>query len=275
MTNKRVQGAQGKYAGAWLTAMKFRGGTLWSAKLAQRYCTPGHALDGRCPLCGMPDGGTHIALACPALKGHYLNRHDTAVALLATEIMKGKKGNCLLVTDLGEERRAALPYHAEPRIPTWLLRNSPARPDILLIDGVEPNCKLEKDCAGLPKQNINAIHIVEVGWCTDSRWQAKWEEKAKQHVEGNGLTGDLTDRLSRRYGRESAAKKVHVHPVVLGVSGFALAKNIESLLAVGLEDAQAERLLAKLARLGMTSLHGIVKTRAVRTNTTDNGHDPP
>jgi hypothetical protein len=205
----------------------------------------------------MPDGGTHIALECPAHKGHIMNRHDRAVAIIAKAIRKGKKGNNLLIADLGGKVSASLPFAACRRMPAWLLRDHPARPDLLLVDGIDHNHdKLRLDCRGLPESRISAIHVIEVGWCVDTQWQRKWEEKLRQH-ESNRLAPDLVRRLRDRYGPEQARAMVRVHPIPLGVTGLALTRNLETLRSLGLEHDQATRCLSKLSRLALTSLHEI------------------
>ena len=257
VVNARVQDPSGKLAAAWRTALTFRAGLTWSAKLAKRYRTPGHAHDGACPLCGMLDGGTHIALECPAHKGHIMNRHDRAVAIIAKAIRKGKKGNNLLVADLGGKVAASLPFAACRRMPAWLLRDHPARPDLLLVDGIDHNHgNLRLDCRGLPENRISAVHVIEVGWCVDTRWRRKWEEKLRQH-ESNRLVPDLARRLGDRYGPQRARAMIHVHPIPLGVTGLALKRNLETLHSLGLEHDQATRCLSKLSRLALTSLHEI------------------
>jgi ribonuclease HI len=257
VVNARMQHPSGKLAAAWRTALTFRAGMMWSAKLAQRYRTPGHAHDGACPLCGMPDGGTHIALECPAHKGHIMNRHDRAVAIIAKAVRRGKKGNNLLIADLGGKVGASLPFAACRRTPTWLLRDHPARPDLMLIDGIDHNHGLLRlDCRGLPENRISAIHVIEVGWCVDTQWQRKWDAKLRQH-ESNRLVPDLVRRLGGRYGLEQARGMVHVHPIPLGVTGLALQRNLTTLRTIGLECDQATRCLSKLSKLALTSLHDI------------------
>ena len=45
------------------TVLGYRTGTLWNAKIALKKC----ALSPACLLCGLPDGGNHIAGGCKAL----------------------------------------------------------------------------------------------------------------------------------------------------------------------------------------------------------------
>ena len=263
--NDIVQRPDGPLCKAWLTAIRFRSGVLWSAKLALRYSRLRTTTLAPCPLCGAPDGGTHIALECRALKGFYMNRHDRALALIARYVKRGEKGNDYMVLDLKGKIASSLPFGFHNRMPSWLAHGHPGRPDMLLLEGVDQNRKGRLDALGLPSENIRAVRIVEVGWCVDTAWAAKWREKADQHVTGNGLAGAITDRLRRRYGQR-AAKMIHVHPVVLGVSGLALQCNLESLTSLGIEYDRAMACLTKLSKLALTSLHDIVRHRHQATS---------
>ena len=88
---------------------KYIWGELYNGKLALRYK---HALTDACPLCGHPDSCTHMGSGCPTLSGHYINRHNAAVRLIADFLTHGPKGASaiheslrLLYMDAGRHER--------------------------------------------------------------------------------------------------------------------------------------------------------------------------
>jgi hypothetical protein len=229
---------------------------MWSAKLAARYRVPGHDPLARCPACGAPDGITHRLMECDGSKEIRLKRHNDAVRTIATQILKGKKGNNWLLVDAGPSdshpRLRGLPH----RVPSWLLPDCGARPDILLLDGVPPTGPPTHGDRRALLQGLRAIHVVEVGYCIDTRWKAKLAEKDEQHVRGNGLVPALTSILAAYLGEEEARRRIVVHSVPLGASGFALRKNKDTLEQLGIDGETAIKSLVKIGRQAMqAALH--------------------
>ena len=158
---------------------KARWGHLWSRKLAYRY-RKAYAREtqpptsGHCPHCtGNHDGASHMLAGCPhpKFKASYISRHDRAVKLLQTALSKGSMGNCITYMDTG--KREDLPTGVAGKLlPNWL--RPPAiprgnwrryRPDIPLL----PNCPATSP----PPPGPLAIHLVEVGYCSDTNHEIK------------------------------------------------------------------------------------------------------
>lgn len=176
--------------------IKLRFGTFWNAKLAMRFRKPYNEQkisDGKCPLCGGLDSGTHVLGACThrLIKGLYIERHNEAVAAVGKAIMEGAKGGCLAVlmadagwhgnvTDLSDESR--IPSQVLPDVPKVALRRM--RPDILLFE------KSVRDDLPLSLRHLEhaehrrrcKVHVIEVGFCTEVSYFSKFKEKSEQHL---------------------------------------------------------------------------------------------
>ena len=84
------------------------------------------------------------------MKAQYILRHDQAVAMILKTKKMGKKGGCYTIMDAGQA--ADLPEGvAGKRLPPWILpkvdneTRGKLRPDILIIEGLDPNTVLQKN----------------------------------------------------------------------------------------------------------------------------------
>ena len=173
-------------------------GVLWNARTAQRMgkqykpwgfntksnknCAQGHAgkaenrtpfntmMPAPCPLCGLPDGGSHTMTGCQNahLKALYIRRHDDAVKIILKTIGKGSKGGCYTIMDAG--RAIDLPEEvAGKRLPSWLMPNMDEseriklRPDILILEGLDAS-KVPKDDAApeLRAHFLNNLPLLKI-----------------------------------------------------------------------------------------------------------------
>ena len=254
--------------------LKYRSGMLYTQKLAVRY---GHSPDPRCPLCGMADSQTHMLLQCPGLKDHHLSRHNWAVTLIASAIQRGGKGRwhvaALDATAMPESDTHGRTVPRRP--PDYLIPDCKHRPDIMLLEGVDRFDLTAYAGADLPP-GIQNIHIVEVGYCNDTRWREKSEEKDKQHEQ---LAETMRQRLRQRFGDAVGPdgkhkRKVIRHSIPLGVSGFALKHNLEALQNLGLHREHARKCLAQLCHWSQQKLYDIVVQRRLRERDQSRGTHP-
>ena len=223
-----------------ITTLRLRWGHFWNRKLAYRYRLkyghePSPPTNCTCPICHQgPDGGSHIMAGCrhPNMTGAYINRHDKAVKIIQNSIAKGDLGNCTTFMDAGAQ--ADLPAEVQAkRLPDWLRPAAVTpelwkrmRPDILLL----PNLPM----GDTPNQNArHTIHIVEVGYCSDTNHEVKIMAKAQQHKQ---LVAALRE----------AKHTVHVHLITLGTTGTIRKDTLNTVRDLGVAGDHAPRLLRKL-----------------------------
>jgi ribonuclease HI len=248
-----------------LTGMKTRHGTVWNAKLA-RMCKkqllferPGIS-DGLCPACGSPDGTGHIMGGCtnPDMKKLYINRHNKGVLALTNAIASGRHGSCYMILDACAQ--ADLPaYAADTRPPGWLLPDAVAkatglthmRPDVLIIPTLtlRTGKRLSTYTPALAQQHT--IHILEVGYTSDTNHEAKTHDKAQQH-----------QRLKQLLEEHGWKVKYHaLQAVTLGFGGTIRADLRKLLTTLGCEHTQADRCCNKLHSHALAYAHSILCER--------------
>ena len=190
-------------------ALRLRYGAFWNAKLAVRFQKPylGKPSDGKCPLCKQPDSGTHTLGACThrQMKGLYIERHNEAVACVSKAVMEGRKGGCLtaMMVDAGWHDKVTSVATSE-RIPQQVLTGVLAavlkrmRPDLLLFERLAGAGPLNLDSLEQGREQSRCareVHIVEVGFCMETAYMTKYQEKHAQHqqlithLEGGRLRG--------------------------------------------------------------------------------------
>ena len=185
-----------------MLAFKARWGQLWNQKLAHRY---GRAPTPNCPLCGEPDSVGHLLGGCThrecvAMK---IERHNAAVRMVHDTITRNsKQGGCYTIMDACPANN--LPEGVQgTRLPPWLLPNGhPAadelqkcRPDILIIEGLPAAAIAGKGAAeirAMLHHSANSdsnreslkikLHLLEVGYCGDTRHAERDQEKQEQHA---------------------------------------------------------------------------------------------
>ena len=235
----------GKYSDAQIrSAFKFRVGLIYNMKLAHRYSNlPGTP---HCPLCGFPDSGTHIMLACKHSTMHalYIARHNQAVRILANAMLQGQYAASFHTVDGGLLTRLhTQPHqHVANRTPAFLTTSPGAverRPDILQVTGISWSQALRYHARTVPilppsgQSSPRIINLCEVGYGVDTLLQPKAAEKRRQHAT---LEQDLVGR----------GWDVHVHGIALGVSG-AIQKTLpDTLRALGISGKAVHSVLSKL-----------------------------
>ena len=92
------------------------------------------------------------------------------------------------------------------------------------------------------------VTVVEVGYCADTRYHAKLEEKLEQHAQLKGIL-------------QSAGHEVEVVPLVFGTTGCIYKSCEGHLKQLGVSHDCTRRLLRTLALDAARSAHTIMKAR--------------
>ncbi|KAJ9506815.1 hypothetical protein QJQ45_030420 [Haematococcus lacustris] len=163
------------------TALLYRTGGLYNQKLAMRWK---RATDDRCPLCGEADSATHLLSGCSETLPMVQERHNGAGRLIAKAISKGTLGGYIRFADTGSWEKGAkedldLPndtLHTTLRalgLKTAATKNT-TRPDILMVT---PLAK-----AGKSGKVTKRVTIIEIKYCSDSRWTDQLDKALNQHT---------------------------------------------------------------------------------------------
>ena len=102
--------------------------------------------------------------------------------------------------------------------------------------------------AKLPNGKARKIHIVEVGYCSDVSYLDKLEEKKRQH--------SALEAALKSYGY-----KVTVLTYILGFYGSTYISNQQTLKALGIVQAAADKLTRKVHEHSVICAHSISKSR--------------
>ena len=242
------------------TVFKYRWGALYNQKIAMRI---GRSHTSACPLCAGQDSGSHIMGGCEhaAMRALYVTRHDAAVKLVQRAVSKGEKGGFFTVMDAG--RAADLPDTVtSKRLPPWLLgRHQMAprggvehyRPDILILEGVTPSEARRWAAQGyapVHRKRSTTVHVVEVGYADDLRYQEKMVQKTAQHAELAALLKQA------RWGNVLISP-----PIVVGHGGTIYADSVAALCNMGVPKQAAVKTLHKVHTHTVRSAGAIVRTR--------------
>ena len=90
--------------------------------------------------------------------------------------------------------------------------------------------------------------MVEVGYCADTRYHAKLEEKQEQHAQLKGIL-------------QAAGHEVDVVPLIFGTTGCIYKSCEGHLKQLGVSHDCTQRLLRTLALDAARSAHTIIKAR--------------
>ena len=203
------------------------------------------------------------------MKSLYILRHDQAVKKIQTAISKGSIGGSFILMDAGQQADLPAEVYGK-RLPAWLLPGlgdadrAKLRPDMLIIEGLNytmhHNQALLQDAAReLKASGHGKVHIVEVGYCSDTRMQEKEEEKRKQHA-----------RLAA-YLTEAGWTVQPVQPIVLGTTGVVYKPTLAALIQLGLDKVQARDLLKDLHIHGVHTAFNTVCARRQREHGAHSG----
>ncbi|KAJ9519805.1 hypothetical protein QJQ45_013498 [Haematococcus lacustris] len=229
------------------TALLYRTGGLYNQKLALRWK---RATDDRCPLCGEADSATHLLSGCSETLPLVQERHNGAGRLIVKAISKGTLGGYIRFADTGSWEKGAkedldLPndtLHTTLRslgLKTAATKNT-TRPDILMVT---PQAK-----AGNSGKVKKRVTIIEIKYCSDSRWTDQLDRATNQHA-----------NLAQAIRKEG--HMVEIRPILLGIGGTTYETHTrQHLLALGITQANTTKLSNKLTRHAAESAHSIAKT---------------
>ncbi|KAJ9532909.1 hypothetical protein QJQ45_011003 [Haematococcus lacustris] len=188
------------------TALLYRTGGLYNQKLAMRWK---RATDDRCPLCGEADSATHLLSGCNETLPMVQERHNGAGRLIAKAISKGTLGGCIRFADTGSWEKGAkdnldLPndtLHTTLRalgLKTTATKNT-TRPDILMV--------MPPTTTGKRGKAIKRVTIIEIKYCSDSRWTDQLDKALNQHT-------NLAQTIRKK------GHMVEIRPILLGIGGI-------------------------------------------------------
>lgn len=144
-------------------------------------------------MCGLQDSATHILNACrdSTMKALCIERRNSAARLILQEVQQGGKGNCKIYVDSGSqekmhglgcfELRLTDLFTEKDMIKAGLAvdNRGKMRPNLLLIHA---NMRKRKRSGGPPKlQNEAHMHVIEIAYTNELRYDEKLEEKQAQH----------------------------------------------------------------------------------------------
>ena len=110
----------------------------------------------------------------------------------------------------------------------------------------------------MPNGKARRIWIVEGGYCSDTRYEEKLEEKEAQHT--------ALEVALKEYGYD-----VTVLPIILGVSGSIYKTTKHALGQLGIEHGPANKLMRKLHEHAIITLGKIVRSRRALEGNTSQG----
>jgi hypothetical protein len=217
--------------------LQYRTGQLYNNKLGKRY---GYTPTDKCPLCGEPDGGHHIASGCKALKGAYMERHHKAGRIILKAILKGEKAAEVAYADVGSKEHCSkegIPMtdsRHNIRIP-----NRMSRPDIILAHKSKEN-----------NSQTTSIILAEIKFCRDTDTQQQLRQATTQHTK-------LQQHLQKRHGCS-----VRVEPILLGASGAIYERRTRAALeTLGVFRSNLKHTIRNLHHHAIRSLRSITCMR--------------
>jgi len=239
------------------TVLGYRTGTLWNAKTAFRQKC---ALSPACPLCGLPDGGNHIAAGCKALSDMYTERHNRIGRIILRAAAKGSMGGNLISADVGSAEKcttAGAPALCQNHAPLQLFPNTPfVASQLAKLRHLKPDIMMAIPCTGHQGSPLHPpttkIIIAELKCCQDTRPQDQLARCLTQH-------NDLIELLKEA---GYAEHNISVVPLLVGHSGSIYRMHtLDSLDRLGIEKSKAEKCARKIHNEATTSLDSIVKNR--------------
>lgn len=138
-------------------ALQYRWGLLPTMRWMQKI---GKSITMACPLCGVEDGGHHAVSACPAVSTAVTRRHNDAGTEIMEAILRGKCGECIMMTDVGLQKRrpdtelpagvqqqrfmtcATLPPYVPAALQVQLRGYRDSVPDALLVEELKAEGRL-------------------------------------------------------------------------------------------------------------------------------------
>ena len=266
--------------------LKARYGQIWTMRKAYNYRMPyfrgGKVANNiKCPHCHHNASTGHMLGECcdKDMKGMYIERHNEALRLIAAEIQKGESGNHMVYLDAGKDEKVQHLACPNKQIPHEIISNRTLRlhgmnvderrvlrPDALIIESNDVHipatgkrdaqrrhkpARMVHDNKHKPPIRRCKAYIIEVGYSAETRYEAKVQEKIKQHEK-------LTALL------EEEGFEVILQPIVLGTTGGIFHSQNSLLGQLGIVKARQQKLNRKLHRHSIHSMHSIIKSRRLK-----------
>ena len=239
------------------TIIRLRWGREYNAKLAAKMkhpYLPTGGTDGNCPLCKLPDSCAHMLGGCqhPEIKAMTIKIHNNAVQLIHRAVQASELGGCYTLMDAGH-----LPGElVHTRLPKWMLpdlddetRNQ-LRPDLLVIQGLaQRRANAWPKGKKLRHKRRYTVHLIEVGYGSDTRLQDKEHTKLEQHKR-------LEDLL------KAAGWKVNYMVIPLGTTGGihnTLTRTLQGTLKLG--KTKIDRTCNRLHDMATRMAHAMIRKR--------------
>lgn len=218
------------------TALKYRGGLIYTAKLAHRY---GRSPSAMCPLCHQPDSQSHLLGGCshPQMRDLYMSRHHHASRLIAIALTRNSPHAHLVQADVGSCTSLSAALAHLPRIvPARYLRRNPG--------GQLPIPDMTLRSRTITGQR--SLSYVDIKFGPDTRLEDKLQQGDRYRP--------LVDAT-----HPSIHRSAHIIP--LGVGGRVPMHTFASLLHLGVPAAPCVRLCNSLNRVAVRWMHTIVCAR--------------
>jgi ribonuclease HI len=234
------------------TALKYRTGTMYSAKMRYRM---GKADSSRCLLCDEEDGGHHTAAGCSKLSKLYTYRHNIVGKAVAKAVLQGGRGAELIVMDLGnDDGEAGQEDHmtaqnmrevTAKRIPEEVLpRNMPQSAKTACTHGSRPDMFLFRPSTRTQPAKYT---VVEIKLCRDTDTAGQGGRATSQHVA-------LTTALKLA----DPSAQLEYLAILMGVSGsFYTDWTLQPLEALGVSGRHLRNLKYKLHCIAVQQLRWI------------------
>ena len=205
-----------------------------------------------CLLCGAAaDTAGHMFGGCEKLEAFYTSRHTGAGLLTLKALAQGSQGGCFWLSDVTSVEDKP-EFSSGTRLPEWILPGvqEPTRlrlrPDAVRIATLAHNAQAPRTRA---QRSPHVVDLLEFGYCSDTRMAGKMIEKQGQH--------DLLQKLLLEAGWKDV--KLRIFP--LGTLGAIHSSSLPNLVAFGLAQATATKLLTKLSRHAVNAARAIVRKK--------------
>ena len=209
----------------------------------------------------------------PDMSKQYIARHDEAMRTVIQAFTKGQCGSHYLIADVGKVEglkdigvlskkfpafvlpdRCLQARGLDPAVERGFLQGGAAatrskmRPDMMIVEmtTTEQQQYLRHDVNSgsrqpplipvMPNGNPRSVKIVEGGYCSDTRYEEKMQEKGAQHKALEEALKALKD-----YGYN-----VTTLPIIIGQSGSQFHTTSDAPAKIGIEDGPASKVMSKL-----------------------------
>ena len=188
----------------------------------------------------------------PTIRGIVIQRHNYAAQLIYKAILASDIGGSYAIVDAGH-----MPGETtHNRIPKWMLPNTPdetrqrMRPDLLLVTGLtQREVNNWDDDTTVNNKGRYMIHILEIGYGSDTSLEDKERTKLEQHTQ-------LLEALQKE------GWKADYTAVPLGTTGGITNNTVKALTEkLKLPTGQADTAFRRLHGLAIQAAHTLVRKR--------------